>query len=71
MTAKRQRPAVTIEARALDLETAAGVYALGETLLRDLIEHEGFPHLRVANRIIVPVAAADAWLAARANGAVA
>lgn len=68
MTARRQRPEVVVEPRALDLETTARVYAIGESTLRDLIEHDGFPHLRIGNRIIVPIAQADAWLAARANG---
>lgn len=71
MTARRTRPVVSIEPRALDLATAAGVYSLSESTLRELIEHEGFPALRVGNRIIVPVAQADAWLAARSGGAVA
>lgn len=68
MTARRQRPEVVVEPRALDLATAASVYAIGESTLRDLIDHHEFPHLRVGNRIIVPIAQADAWLAARANG---
>jgi excisionase family DNA binding protein len=69
VTARRIRPAVAIEPRALDLATAAAVYAIGENTLRDLIEREGFPHLRVGNRVVIPVAQADAWLAARTTGA--
>jgi excisionase family DNA binding protein len=68
MTARRAKPDVVIEPRALDLETAARVYALGESTLRELIDHHGFPALRIGNRIIVPVALADAWLAERAGG---
>lgn len=68
MTATRRRPGVAIEPRALDLETAASVYALGESALRHAIDHLGFPVLRVGRRVVVPVAAADAWLAARAAG---
>lgn len=68
MSAKRERPAVSIEPRGLDVATAASVYAIGESVLRELIEHHGFPHLRVGRRIVVPVAAADAWFAERANG---
>lgn len=68
MPAKRIRPAVTIEPRALDLATAASVYSFSETTLLNLVEHHGFPCLRVGRRIVIPVAQADAWLADRANG---
>lgn len=69
VSARRTRPAVSIEPRALDLETAAAVYAISATTLRDLIARDGFPHLRVGQRVVIPVAQADAWLAARATGA--
>jgi hypothetical protein len=69
VTARRLRPEVTIEARALDLATASAVFALSETALSGLIAHAGFPHIRVGGRVIIPVAQADAWLAARAAGA--
>jgi hypothetical protein len=69
VTARRPRPTVTIEPRALDLTTAAAVYALSETTLSNLIAHAGFPHIREGGRVIIPVAQADAWLAARAAGA--
>lgn len=67
MTATRQRPQLVIEPRGLDIETAASVYAIGESTLRDLIAHHGFPSVRVGGRIIVPVAAADAWLLQQAG----
>lgn len=69
MTASRRRqtPEVVIEPRAIDVATAARVYGLGEGTIRELVDHEGFPHVRVGRRIIIPVAQADAWLAARAT----
>lgn len=67
-TRARTRPELVIEPRALDVATAASVYALGETTLRELIEHHGFPHVRIGRRIVVPVAQADAWMAARSAG---
>lgn len=67
-TGRRQRPTITIEPRGLDLATAASVYAIGESTLRELVEHHGFPHLKVGRRIVVPVALADAWFAERADG---
>lgn len=59
---------IIIEPRALDLETAAGVYALGQDTLRRLMNESDFPHLRIGHRVIIPVALADAWFADRANG---
>ena len=64
----RRRPQVSIEPRVIDLPTAAGVYGHSETTLRELAKHHGFPHLRIGRRMTIPVAAADAWFAARANG---
>ena len=64
----RQRPKITIEPRVIDLATAASVYGHSETTLRELAKHHGFPHLRIGRRMTIPVAAADAWFAARANG---
>lgn len=68
MTAKRNRPTVAIEPRGLDLATAAGVYAMSETTLAELIERHGFPCVQIGRRRIIPVAQADAWFAARADG---
>lgn len=59
---------VVIEPRAIGLEVAAQVYGqvCAETIRR-LQDEEGFPCVRYGTRRLVPVAAADAWLAARAE----
>ena len=58
---------VVIEPRAIGLEVAAQVYGqvCAETIRR-LQDEEGFPCVRYGTRRLVPVAAADAWFAARA-----
>lgn len=69
MTTKaRVRPLVTIEARALDFPTAAAVYGISETTLRELVDFAAFPSVRIGVRRVIPVAQADAWFADRANG---
>jgi hypothetical protein len=69
VTARRPRPTVTMEPRWVDLTTASAAFGLSETKLSELITHAGLPHLREGGRIILQVAATDAWLAARAAGA--
>lgn len=64
----RARPTVTLEPRAVDIPTAAAIYALSDGTIRDLVEHHGFPHLRIGRRIVIPLAAADRWIADRIDG---
>lgn len=64
----RQRPTIALEPRAVDIPTAAAIYALSESTMRDLVDHHGFPSLRIGRRIIIPLAAADRWIADRVDG---
>jgi len=59
---------VVIEPRAIGLEVAALVYGdVSAETIRRMQDEEGFPCVRYGTRRLVPVAAADAWLAARAE----
>jgi hypothetical protein len=62
---RRHRPTLVIEARCLDLETAADVYGLSTNGIRRLIEHSDFPCVKVGRRSLVPVVAADEWFIER------
>lgn len=58
---------VVIAPRALDLATAAKVYGVSLDTLAVWRRDEGFPTVKVGRKVLVPVALADAWLAARAS----
>lgn len=59
---------VVIEPRAIGLEVAALVYGdVSAETIRRMQDEEGFPCVRYGTRRLVPVAEADAWLAARAE----
>jgi len=59
---------VVIEPRAIGLEVAAQVYGgVSAETIRRMQDEEGFPCVRYGTRRLVPVAEADAWLAARAE----
>lgn len=66
--ANRREVHVVIEPRVLALEVAARVYSLSADTLARLQDQEGLPMIRVGSRRLVPVAAADAWFAARTVG---
>jgi len=59
---------VVIQPKALGLEVAALVYGgVSAETIRRMQDEEGFPCVRYGTRRLVPVAEADAWLAARAE----
>lgn len=57
---------VVIEPRAIGVELAGQVYGVCAETIRRLQDEQGFPCVRIGTRRLVPVAAADAWFAARA-----
>ncbi len=64
----RREVHVVIEPRVLGIEVAARVYSLSADTIARLQDQEGLPLIRVGTRRLVPVAAADAWFAARTSG---
>lgn len=56
---------VQIEPRLVGLEVAAEIYGLSADTLRRLQDDEALPLVRIGTRRLVPIAAADAWFAAR------
>jgi len=63
----RREVVVAIEPRSVGLEVAAQMYGISADMLVDLQDQHGFPLLRIGRRRLVPVAAADAWIAAEAT----
>lgn len=57
---------VVIEPRAIGVELAGQVYGVCAETIRRMQDEQGFPCVRIGTRRLVPVAAADAWFAARA-----
>jgi hypothetical protein len=68
---RRDDVQVVIEPRVIGLEVAAQVYGLSADTLARLQDAEGLPVIRMGSRRLLPVAAADAWFAARISPAVA
>lgn len=59
---------VAIEPRVIGLEVGTLVYGLSADTIARLQDHEGMPMIRQGSRRLIPVAAADAWFAARVIG---
>lgn len=61
---------VVVEPRLVSLTTAGQMYGdLSDDTIRKLTKTAGFPHIRIGTRILIPIAAADAWFAARQGSA--
>lgn len=56
---------VAIEPRLVGMEVAADIYGVSADVLTRLQDTDGLPVLRIGTRRLVPIAAADAWFAAR------
>jgi hypothetical protein len=59
---------VAIAPKVIGMEIAALVYGISADALARLQDHEGMPMIRQGSRRLIPVAAADAWFAARVIG---
>jgi excisionase family DNA binding protein len=59
-----------LQPRALSIKEAAAAIGCGETLVRRLIAERAIPHVRLGDRVVVPVAALDAWLSIEAAASV-
>ena len=59
---------VVVEPRLVSTEVAARMYGVSQRTIELLIESRGFPSVRIGRRLLVPVARADAWVAALTDG---
>lgn len=67
MEANTDMPAIDVPRLALSFEEAAKSLSLSERTLRRLIQGEGIPHFRVANRVLFPVDGLRRWIAEKAG----
>jgi excisionase family DNA binding protein len=54
-----------VSRRALTLDEACRVYGLSRSTIFRLRRDDGFPAVAIGRHVVIPVAAADAWFAAR------
>lgn len=65
MTSTRQRVVLApVPPRAVSIPVAADLIGIGEKTLRAVITEGTFPVVRVGDRILVPLAGLDQWIAA-------
>lgn len=68
MSARPARIVVAeVAPRAVSIPMAAELLGVSESMVRRLLADGDFPHVRFGERVVVPLAALDSWLAAKSG----